>query len=511
MKKLLSLLVISSFCVLGLFLGCDFSTPPEVPDNPYSTDLEQKDVLALKHLQIPNISEATLASYVMDFIKNVSAAPEAGTGRGVQSTPAPAVVIAKAKEIIHTVQTGFAETTADKRSARSIIGPGRIPFYVFTLENQLTGKTGFALACGDNRIGNILAVAEEGNYDDDNPFMSVFYSQLDSYIENTIAIYNSVTEADIQNALNKINENTRATAPDLPVTEVGKIDKLKGDRTLLDTVPIRWSQGYPYNEIINGVFHIPQEYKDKYQYVTGCVPTAIAIIMAYHGRKRADSGLSNPYSRSQITGFNNVEYDWRAMTNGTDDNAIAVLMYEIGLPKNANSTYSMGPVKKADDPLKKKEGASTSTMNNNARYAYRNMGYIDPGNFKKYETSGIKSSIDKDEPAQVVGYSKMKTYIFGIQIPDNGHSWVIDGYAEMSTTAKNKYTSEPENYIAEFVHCNIGWGESSIDAYGNYTRPNGWYVSGVFDTYDIPEATRSTEQAGFYQYNIQMLTGIRPK
>jgi len=508
MKKLLSLLVISSFCVLGLFLGCGFSTPPEVPDNPYSTDLEQKDVLALKHLQIPNISEATLAFYVMDFIKNVSAAPEAGTGRGVQ--PAPAVAITKTKEIIHTVQTGFAETTADKRSARSIIGPGRIPFYAFTLENQLTGKTGFALACGDNRIGNILAVAEEGNYDDGNPFLSVFYSCLDDYIKNTIAIYNSVTEADIQNALNKINENTRATAPDLPVTEVGKITGLipVGDKKHLETV--LWRQGDPYNEIINDVLHIPQEYKDKYQYVTGCVPTAIAIIMAYHSKKRVDTGMSAPYTHSRAPGYENMEYNWSKMIKGNDDTAIAVLMYEIGLPKNANSTYSMGPVKKADDPLKKKEGASTSTMNNNTRYAYRNMGYIDPGNFKKYETSGIKSSIDRDEPAQVVGYSKMKTYIFGIQIPDNGHSWVIDGYAEMSTTAKNKYTSEPENYIAEFVHCNLGWGESSTDDYGNYTRPNGWYVSGVFDTHHIPEATRSGVD-GFYQYNIQMLTGIRPK
>jgi len=412
MKKLLSVLVIGSFCVFVLFLGCDSFTPPGVHDSPYSTDStdetdlnstdwERKDALALKHLQIPHVSEDILASYVMDFIKNVSAVPEAGTERNVQ--PAPAIVITKSTEIIHVVETGFAETTADKRSARSLIGPGRIPFYVFTLENQETGKTGFAFACGDNRIGNILAVAEEGSYDDGNPFLNVFFSRLAGYIENTIATYNSVTEADIQNALNKINENARATAPDLPVTDVGKLGELirEGDEILLETA--RWHQNDPYNKIINDVRTLPKGYENDYTYVTGCVPTAIAIIMAYHSNKRNDAGMAAPYTRSQAPGYENIVYNWRDMINDNDDKAVAVLMYEIGLQVKAD--YSWGPIENDVDPLKKKEGASTSTSRDNPKIAYSNMGYRDPGNYKKYETSGIKTSIKKEEPVQVAGNS----------------------------------------------------------------------------------------------------------
>jgi len=511
MKKTRFLMIFGSFCVLTLFLGCDFNTPPETHDNSYSTDLERKDVLALKHLQIPNISKDTLASYVMDFINIVSTASEAEAGRSVHAASATPVVITKTTEIIHTVETGFAETTADKRSAGSIIGPGQIPFYVFTLENQETGRTGFALGCGDNRIGNILAVAEEGNYDDENPFFSVFYSCLDDYIEDTIAIYNSVTEADIENALSKINENARATAPNLPVTEVGKITGLIPvvDKKILDTV--RWNQGDPYNKIINKERTLLQGYEKDYRYVTGCTPTAIAIIMAYHGNKRAIAGMSSPYIHSKAPGYENIKYDWSDMNINKNNNSIPILMYEIGLPNNVNSIYSIGYENKYYDPLKKGP-ASTSSYNTKVRIAYRNMGYRDPGEFKRYETSGIKASIDKEEPVQVSGNSRIKYYILGIPIYETGHSWVIDGYAKMTTTVKDKYSGkEIEDYPLDYVHCNVGWGESWIYNSKDDIRPNGWYISGIFNTNDIPEATRSVGQDGYFQYNIQMLTGIRPQ
>jgi hypothetical protein len=67
MKKLLFSLVICSVLFLALFLGCGIFVPPDVHENTPATsaDSERKGVLAIKHLQIPNISEDTLASYVM--------------------------------------------------------------------------------------------------------------------------------------------------------------------------------------------------------------------------------------------------------------------------------------------------------------------------------------------------------------------------------------------------------------------------------------------------------------
>jgi len=514
MKKLLCLLVSGSFCVLALFLGCNFYTPPDAHDTSYSTDLDRKDVLALKHLQIPSVSEDILASYVMDFI-NIDAASEAGTGRSVQ--PVPAVVIAKTKEIIHTVQTGFAETTADKRSARSIIGPGQIPFYVFTLENQTTGTTGFALACGDNRIGNILAVAEEGSYDDDNPFLGVFYSQLEDYIENTIAIYNSITQADIANALKKNNESARATAPDLDVTDVGRLGGFittykKDDKPL----PVTWAQRNGNNTMYNDVVMEVKKPPANYYYTAGCGPVAIAQIMAYY---------QVPKGYSKAPGYENIEYNWTAMIDKTRYNkAVGVLMYEIGLPENANSIYNLGLIAGETDYKKKGEGgALTNTFDSRVRIAFKNMGYKDPGNFITYDFSGVKSSIDNEEPVMVLGYAKEITtsYIFGIQAKtyDEGHFWVIDGCREMKTKVKDKATGEPmpDPYPLEYVHCNMGWGGSH----------NGWYISGVFDAnytdgypnYPWADKDGSIEQAedrsvgddNFFRYGILMLTGIKPK
>jgi len=305
MKKSLFLLVIGFISLSCVFLGCDAFMPPDIAEIAYTHNdyyAERKDVLALKHLQVNNIDENTLASFVMSFL-SINSSQE--TGRSVLPSP---IAITNSKEIIHEVETGFAETTADKRPERAVIGPGQIPFYVFTLENQQTGQTGFALTCADNRIGNVLAVVEQGNYDDDIPFLHVFYSQLHDYIEDAIGIYNSVTEADVENALSK--KSQARNAPVLPVSEVGR-DELKPvngySKKTLGTV--LWGQGEPYNKIVMN----EKKPDPKYRYVTGCGPVAIAIILAYHGNNKWADTSFIPVSlipNSSAPGYTHVKYYW---------------------------------------------------------------------------------------------------------------------------------------------------------------------------------------------------------
>jgi hypothetical protein len=390
---------------------------------------------------------------------------------------------------------------------------------VFTLENQQTGETGFALACGDSRIGAVLAVAEAGNYDDDNPFLGVFYSCLADYIEDTISVYNGITEADIEKALNKVNEARGATAPDLPVSDVGRIggfiEIYKKDDKLL---PVCWNQANLSNTLYNNIIMDVKKPPKDYYYIAGCGPVAIAQIMAFHGNERAIAGKPNPYSKSNAPGYTDIKYDWPVMVACADKdaiNAIGVLMYEIGLPGNADSTYRMGGGTTG-------EGASTGTLQSKVRIAFRNMGYRDPGDFIAYNYSGVRASIDRDEPVMVAGYAKeiTTTHSSGIQTKSHkeGHYWVIDACAKLETKVKDKVTGkeQPDPYPLDYVHCNLGWGGSK----------NGWYISGVFDTrYDnnVPnfpwpdnygplpiEGKRSVGESGFYKYYIQMLTGIRP-
>jgi hypothetical protein len=442
-------------------------------------------------------------------------------------------VISKTTKITHTVETGFAETTADKRSARSVIGPGEIPFYIFTLENQATGETGFALTCGDNRIGDILAVVEEGNYDDDHPFLNIFYAGLSIYIENTIDIYNSITQADIENALKKKNEIRGATAPELDVTDVGKYGGFiidYGNSNEASLLPVNWNQGGkdhrvdPYNKVIN---ETRNPSPDLYYMITGCGATAIAMIMAYHETPK------QPTMKDIAGKYGVSAYNWGAMADATENpsrlgpddlaaakNAISVLMYEIFV--YAKSTPTMGLISKTtENPKGKKEGASTSTSYSDVKLAFSKMGYHDPGNFVRYVFSGVRSSIDAGRPVMVGGWSYVETRIEdGLVVKrqgDAGHYWVIDGYRRMSTKAKNKYTGIDVDFNDKYyVHCNLGWGRFC----------NGWYIDGVFDMSPYIDVDGKIQtniplvDSGYIEYrsdglffdtDIWMLTNIKRK
>jgi len=320
------------------------------------------------------------------------------------------------------------------------------------------------------------------------------------------------------------------TAPDLPVTEVGKHGEFttdEGNSKYDKLLPVKWKQGGkdhrvdPYNKVIN------QERNpspDLYYMVTGCGATAIA--MAYHEIPK-QSTMQNIASKYGVS-----SYDWGAMTVATKNpsslkpdvletakNAIAVLMYEIFV--YAKSKPTMGLIKKGtDNPKEKGENAFTNTNYNDVKFAFSNMGYRDPGNFVKYSFSGIKFSINADSPVMVGGWAYTKTEIkdgLVVKSPDNiGHYWVIDGYRRMTTKAKNKYNGIDivDFEDKDYVHCNLGWGKEC----------NGWYINGVFDTTpyidnngklqtNIPwtDSGKTDYSYYFFDTDIRMLIGIKKK
>ena len=70
MKKFLFVLIAGSVLFAALFWGCNIFAPPDTHEgvSGANADPERKDELALKHLIVPNVSEDTLASYVMSFL-----------------------------------------------------------------------------------------------------------------------------------------------------------------------------------------------------------------------------------------------------------------------------------------------------------------------------------------------------------------------------------------------------------------------------------------------------------
>ena len=90
---------------------------------------------------------------------------------------------------------------------------------------------------------------------------------------------------------------------------------------------------------------------------------------------------------------------------------------------------------------------------------------------------------------------------------ESGHYWVIDGYCRLSCKAKNKRSGEIKNIVANYVHCNVGWGGYN----------NGYYIDELF-TFNKPTANAEDYQIrstygkdNYYQYGIVMFHNIVPR
>jgi hypothetical protein len=448
MKKIWILAL--TFISIGMvFLSCLFDPGDSSQIN--MSELTRKDSLALSHLKKSHvIEEETLRYQLNDFLQ------EDSNGRSVNSTSS---IITGVTKFSGKPVKQF--STKNIRSVAADTEEMEIPFYLYTIENSIEDTEGFAIACGDERIGDILAVVENGVFDEDNPFLAIFYSNLDGYIEETIDIYNSINDEDIEIAIQKNAMSSRAV-----------ISNETSDPSVL--LITRWGQsGSPVWDIINEMYgRTNYGYNDKY--VTGCVMTASAQIMAFHEYPKICSA----------PGYTDIIYNWKDMKThpypysltSNAQRSVAALMYELGL-KAPNTQYGTGD---------KGTSATLSTE------IFSKMGYETPSSLQSYNYETIKSSIIAKKPVAIRGNSHKEHHetkflwwvVKSWDTYKNGHAWVVDGYRTRNSTA--------------YVHCNLGW----------YNTGDGWYTSGVFNTNDVPEATRTVGTNYYYAYNIQIIPHI---
>lgn len=201
-----------------------------------------------------------------------------------------------------------------------------------------------------------------------------------------------------------------------------------------------WSQGDPYNRycpVINGE-----------RCVTGCVATAIGIIMNYHRWPERGSGDLPSYSYDYNGVSNTVEghslghtYDWEAMNKeeGRDDDQIARLLYDVGVMAQMCYTPSAS-------------GAGTSSVKKLADYfAYdKDIRVV----YRVHSTDAqweqvIREEIDARRPVLFSGY-----------LPTAGHAMVIDGYS------------------GRYFGINFGWGggSGSREGYSNPNKEGHWFL-----------------------------------
>jgi hypothetical protein len=493
-------------CAAFFLFGCSFH--PEVSKE---TGTECNDVSLRENLALLKaggnftLDEEYLTDWVTMMLNPDT--EERGTVTGK-------TVITSSKKL-PVSEESVANRSAYARSAAGDEPP--VDIYVFTTENTGSGSGGYVIASNDLRVGVLLAIVEDGSPEDEPElFSDIVFAGIANLIDYTIDVYNSISEEEIQQALE--DSASRGSAIDtntsgLTVTDkegktgsgtwtgingtglinhyysdIGNVTKASWswDEGYYATVPVLWHQDAPYNYVV-------KKWKDA-TVVTGCGPTVVAQLMAFHGKPTKSTYLLNPYSGLKMDGYT---YNWDNMRNGigSDGNPptggfmnAAVLMYEIG--RRATSKYT---------PKSGSTDALTGTTPIGVLTALQAMGYKTPAAFTSYDFSTVKSSIKNRKPVIVLGYSNPNAI-------SGGHYWLIDGVRNMEykeTVTKGGVSSTWKWDYTNWVRCNTGWD--------NYKR-TAWYISGIFDFREgETDSWAQSTVPYYYQYGLRMLPNVEKK
>lgn len=266
------------------------------------------------------------------------------------------------------------------------------PYYVFNASDD----KGFVIISGDDRAKKILGYSDKGNFDVTNmpPQLS---SMLDQFAE-------SLTKLSGSTADQSWTAPTRAASPN--------------DGVLLETA--NWGQGYPYNK------HCPEI--DGVKSPTGCLATAMAIIMKYHNWPEKGRGISRWMGPSDMIEYNfdDSSFDFPHMLNNYSNgnynnleaNAVAELMYAA----SACVRMRFGANESSAHPC-----LAGHYFNENLYYS-PDCQYIYSGNFAAEKWfSMIKEQLDNNLPILYSDHIE-------------GHTFVCDGYTNDG-----------------YIHANWGW------------------------------------------------------
>lgn len=308
------------------------------------------------------------------------------------------------KEAIAVAEKFMAGESGLKAPMRSAPGkPGKAaidnqPYYIFNADDD----NGFVIVSGDDRARKILGYADKGHFDADNipPQLSWLLGEY----ANQIATLPSSAPTD----------------PSWTQTTASRAT----NEVFLETA--NWGQGAPYNALtpeFNGQ-HAP----------TGCVATAMAIVMKHHNWPPKGQNTHTYYdyaSSSKVSvQFSDIQFDWNKMddiSNTDGANEVAKLMKAAG--QSVCMYYNIN------------ESGAKSSATNFALFKYFDydpkVQLIEKKNYTTQEWDNIlQEQISNTHPLIYFGNGT------------GAHAFIVDGY-----NSSNLY------------HINWGWD-------GSY---NGWF------------------------------------
>lgn len=270
-------------------------------------------------------------------------------------------------------------------------------FYIFTPEDGC----GFVIVSADDAAIPVLGYSDTGTIDEGN-IPPALADMMEAWTKQ-------ICEA-----------RSRGIEPDEQTKRRWAMRKAPVPVVYLETA--EWDQGTPYNG------QCPM--RNGNAFVTGCVPTAYAILMRYYRYTKRVSVITEEYTCESgvtvpsrtITG----DYDWNNMPltypydgyGDKRDDAVAQLMADIGALCKAN--YGEGGT-----------GTFTSQPEILDLFGYHSSLSLNRSNYTDSEwNSMILDDLDKHHPVLYSGSG-----------PSGGHAFLLDGYDS-----------------DHFYHVNWGWG-----------------------------------------------------
>lgn len=269
-------------------------------------------------------------------------------------------------------------------------------YYVFNAPDG-----GFVIVAGDDAVTPVLGYSTEGAFtmSRPSPQFTWWMRRYERQIADVIASRRTAPP-DVQRNWRELTEPGRSkrSGASAQSAAVGPL------------VKTQWDQAPYYNALC------PFDAAANERTVTGCVATAIAQIMKYHGspaRGNGDHGYSHQRYGYLYANFANATYEWGSMPNRVTgpNQAVAQLMYHVGVA----CEMSYGP---------SASGGSGAYPSEAAAALVRYFGYRNTTRTVERESYSdnawaalIRSEIDNGRPVEYHGFGD-----------GSGHSFICDGY-----------------------------------------------------------------------------------
>lgn len=328
-------------------------------------------------------------------------------------------------------------TSNDLKTGQAAATKAAPAFYVF----NFTGNTGFIIISGDDIVTPVLAYSMEGSFSPAQtaPAAASWLNWYEEQIKDAVA-GKLVATSEIESAWHDLAATGKSNLTNKSGNAVGPLIKL------------HWNQSPYYNQKCPWYFYKDKTGKitDSALAVTGCVATAMAMVMKYHNYPRNGTGFYS-YKTGQggtlKADFGKTMYNWVNMpdtlsdkTTKEEDEAVSTLMSHCGIAVEMN--YG--------DPKGGGSGAQVISGGENIKCtetALKTYFDYDPG-MKGLSRLSYTDAEWTDLIKEDLNAGLPLLYAASELGQPGGHAFICDGY---DNTGK--------------FHINWGWGNSGDDGY----------------------------------------------